>query len=261
MAKSSYEERYCAYIDILGFSDLIGRLRTGSLSFETIRSLLKRIHAPYDPAIIDFEHCDFRAQSISDAVTLSTQPTIAGLGMLIAAIRQLSVALLHEGYFVRGALCKGLLYHDESTVFGDALIKAYTLEQEVVRFPRIMLTKDVVDDAMASAKRDEFQEHIRQAEDGPYFVHILWKLWMLLDLIHRHDYENEEPDLTFYAHIRQMIERKFWESVDTPRHFEKVQWFCRYWNGSIINIRTSVGRISGPGLDPLGGVRLSGGFS
>ena len=45
--------------------------------------------------------------------------------MLFRAIRQLAEASLQEGYFVRGAKCKGLLFHDEATVFGEALVKAY----------------------------------------------------------------------------------------------------------------------------------------
>jgi hypothetical protein len=246
---AQYEERYCAFVDILGFRELMAGLRGGAVHYETIRDLLRRIHSPYDPQIVDFEHCDFRAQSISDAVALSTKRTIPGLSMLCRALRELSLAALHAGYFTRGALCKGSLYHDETMVFGEALVKAYQLESEIVRFPRIMLTKDVVDDAVSSDKKDEFAEHVKQADDGPYFLHVLWQLHIKLEIIRDRSFKGEEPDLSYYAAIRRMIQRRFLESVDTPRHFEKVQWFARYWNDSIIRIRSNVDRISGPGLD------------
>jgi len=249
MATAQYGERYCAYLDILGFRELIANLRNGAVQFETIRDLLRQIRSPYDPEIIDFEHCDFRIQSISYAVALFTKRTIPGLLMLCAALRELTLASLRAGYFTRGALCKGLLYHDETMVFGEALVKAYRLESEIVRFPRIMLTKDVVDDALLSDRKDDFAEHIKQADDGPYFLHVLWRLRMKLEIIRDHTFENEEPDLSYYSAIREMIQRRFLESVDTPRHFEKAQWFARYWNDSIIRIRSSVDRISGPGLD------------
>ena len=206
---AQYEERYFAYLDILGFRELIADLRSGVVKFETIRDLLRRIHSPYNSRIFDLEHCDFRAQSISDAVALSTKRTIPGLQMLCAALRQLTLGALHAGYFTRGALCKGLLYHDDSMVFGEALVKAYRLESEIVRFPRIMLTKDVVDDAMLSDKKDEFAEHIKQADDGPYFLHVLWQLRMKLEIIRERSFENEEPDLSYFAAIREMIQQRF----------------------------------------------------
>ena len=131
-----------------------------------------------------------------------------------------------------------------------------TLESEIVNFPRIMLTKVVVDDALASEVTKDFADHIKQAADGPYFLHVLWRLRMRLDIIQQRpiDTEEPEPELSYFATIREMVQRRFAESVDTPKHFEKVQWFARYWNDLIIPIRTSVDRISGPGLDEKPGV-------
>lgn len=247
---SAYEERYCAYIDILGFADLMADLRRGKVPYEAIRDVLRRIHKPYDPKIIDFEHCDFRAQSISDAVALSTKCTMSGLSMLFAAVRELAKRSLHEGYFLRGAVCKGLLYHDETTVFGEALVKAYRLESEIVKFPRIMLTKEVVDDAMSSTSREEFREHINQADDGPFYLHVLWHVRMLLNVLKERNYEpaGSEHRLEWYAKMREMIQRRFDESVDTPRHFEKVQWFANYWNLTIAEERAGLKYIAGPRL-------------
>jgi hypothetical protein len=251
MVEHPYQERYCAFVDILGFSALVGGLRDGTVQFETIRNLLRQIYTPQGPLNVGLGPTDFRAQSISDGVALSTRRNPIGLTVLCATLSELSLALLHEGYFTRGAVCKGLLYHDDSMVFGEALIRAYRLEQEVVKYPRIMVTKDVVEDAMASELREDFSQQIKQAEDGPYFIHVLWRLRMLLDMIQKHpmDEQYPEPDFSYFATIREMIQRRFSESVDTPKHFEKVQWFARYWNNSIIRIRTSVDRISGPGLD------------
>jgi hypothetical protein len=168
MTDATYEERYCAYIDILGFADLMADLRRGKVTFAAIRNVLRRVHKPYDPEIIDFEHCDFRAQSISDAVALSTKCTIAGLSMLCAAIRHLAEASLHEGYFLRGALCKGPLYNDETTVFGEALVKAYRLEDQTVKFPRIMLTKEVIDEATCSDKKKSSRSILNRPMTGHF---------------------------------------------------------------------------------------------
>jgi hypothetical protein len=228
----------------------MAELRSGKVQYETIRDVLKRIHNPYDPKIIDCEHCDFRAQSISDAVALSTQCTIPGLSMLFAAIRELAEAALHKGYFLRGAVCKGHLFHDESTVFGEALVKAYKLESAVVSFPRIMLTKEVVHDAMSSDDKKDFAQHINQADDGQFYLHVLWHVGMLLDVLKKKNYDlaGSERRLDWYAQMGQMIQRRFDDSVDTPRHFEKVKWFANYWNLTLGEERAGLKFVTGPGL-------------
>jgi hypothetical protein len=170
--------------------------------------------------------------------------------MLFAAVRELAEASLRQGYFLRGAVCKGLLYHDETTVFGEVLVKAYKLESEIVKFPRIMLTKQVVDDAMSSDSKKDFAEHINQADDGPFYLHVLWHVGMLLDVLKERNYDRagSEHRLDYYAKIREMIQRRFDESVDTPQHFEKVQWFANYWNLTIREERAGLKFITGPRL-------------
>src|ERR1700733_13004521 len=144
--ETRYEERYCAFVDILGFRQLIQRLEHGQVQFTFIRDLLRQIYSPQVSGCVDLDEMQFRAQSISDGLAISIPVSLSGLVVLFEAIRNLSVALLEQGYFVRGAICRGKLYHDERMVFGEALVKAYTLESEIARYPRVMVTKDVVYD-------------------------------------------------------------------------------------------------------------------
>ena len=65
---------------------------------------------------------------------------------LFLSLEALTHALLDKGYLIRGAVVKGHLYHDNLSVFGDALVRAYVMESTVARFPRIVLSRDVVDD-------------------------------------------------------------------------------------------------------------------
>ena len=104
----AYEVRYCAFVDILGFSKIIAGLRNNPAEFEIIREVLKKIRTPHDPEVFGIGGSDFKAQSISDAVAFSTLPTIEGLGVLVAKLRELTVSLLARGFFTRGAICKVL---------------------------------------------------------------------------------------------------------------------------------------------------------
>jgi hypothetical protein len=144
----SYEDRYCAFIDILGFRNLLRGLR-GSQDAVALRDIMRRIHAPASASTVNWS-IDFRAQSISDAVAISTTPL--GLLNILEAIEALAVDLLREGYFIRGALVRGNLYHDEKMVFGEALGRAYELESSIARFPRVIISKEVMDDISRKGK-------------------------------------------------------------------------------------------------------------
>jgi hypothetical protein len=247
---SPYQERYCAYVDILGFTELVGDIHAGKVKFAAVRDLLQQIHAPRESEAIGRGEIDFQAQSISDAIALSTRLTIPGLGVLFDTLEQLSLGAIHEGYFTRGALCRGRLYHNPNMVFGEALIKAYRLESEVARYPRIMLTKDVVNDAMSSNLKHYFIEQIKQADDGPYFLNIFRYLTIQLAIIKARKEDTPESDkiLLRFKTLREMIQRRFDESVDNPKHFEKVQWFANYWNISFPKEQEGFEMINGAGL-------------
>jgi hypothetical protein len=244
-----YEERYCAFIDILGFTELIADIGRGRVGFEVVRDVLHEIHEPRNFEAAGF--ADFRATTISDAIALSTSLSVAGLAVLIDTVSSLALGALEAGYFVRGGLCRGFLYHDKDTVFGEALISAYRLESNVARYPRIMVTKQVYDDALGSNVRPYFLTHLSQAEDGPYFVDVLEDIRSGLAIIDTGSAPAEivESRLTSMAKMREQIERRLNESADNPNHFEKAQWFARYWNRAFPIGETRTGLVNGPGLD------------
>src|SRR3974390_2378626 len=113
----NYEDRYCAFIDILGFRDLIKRLHHPNDAV-AVRDAMRKIHAPARRPTVSWD-IDCRAQSISDAIAISTTTLDSGLYRILEAIEKLAVDLLREGYFIRGALVRGRLYQDSSMVFGE----------------------------------------------------------------------------------------------------------------------------------------------
>ena len=267
-----YDERYCAFVDILGFRQLLAGLpkpydptsgkivftigEPQELSLIALKGVLERIHTPQSDDDMAIAQSDFRAQSISDAVAISTARNAYGLSQLFFSLESLCLDLLYEGLFVRGAIVKGPLYHDGKMVFGPALSDAYELESRTVRFPRIMVSREVAFDAERFERegfKDDFFERIKQAEDGPLFLHVLRQMEIELAVASRKGgkFDGTDTDeLDRYKSIGRMIEGRFHYSVDNPRHFEKVQWFARYWNQCIPNKLIGFKRIEGVGLDP-----------
>jgi hypothetical protein len=239
-----YADRYCAFVDILGFRQLIDQLDTSETSFEALRALLTRIHGAHSGAALDVNGTDFRAQSISDAVAISTNVSANGLGEIFKSLIALTLDLLVEGYFVRGAIVKAPLYHDEKMVVGQALVQAFHYESEVAKYPRIVVTRNVRTDIIAIGTTLEETElypriaNLRQSVDGPMYLDILQPI---LNLLKKNDHPYKGKDLTTaeaaeirrLPKIRDKIQERYEEAMDTPRHFEKVRWFAQYWNESI----------------------------
>jgi hypothetical protein len=260
MADQRYEERYCAFIDILGFRGLIDRLNEGATPLQALRELLSKVHNPPQANVSALPRSDFRAQSISDAVAFSAACNAAGLGAVIHSVNRLAVDLLQQGFLIRGAIVKDLLYHDEKTVFGQALVRAYQLESTVVRFPRVMVTREVGDDLRAIDDGKSFEQLLRRSDDGPMFVHVLRAIEMAVlplqlgrgDTVHsKIDSPKFGGKLIPFGGIADQIQRRFDEATDNPKHFEKVKWFANYWNDTVMRWDIyGLERVKGPGLDP-----------
>lgn len=254
----NYEDRYCAFIDILGFRNLVKGLNRASDAV-ALRDVLRKIHAPTSVPTISWE-VDFRAQSISDAIALSTTTLDSGLYRILEAIEKLAVDLLRAGYFIRGGLVRGPLYHDGSMVFGDGLVRAYEFETTIARYPRVIISKEVIEDIASMGvglfpeEKERFDAFIQQADDGPYYVHVLRTV---AAEIHRVQIENlnkrpeDQTQLTEYAHMQDMIQQRLDESSYEPHHFEKVQWFAKYWRTFVPYGVTGFKMLTGPGMNKM----------
>lgn len=240
MSKTAeYSDRYCAFVDILGFRQLIGQLDNDETSFEALRALLTRIHRAHSGSALDVNSTDFRAQSISDAVAISTNVSASGLAEIFKSLIALTLDLLVEGYFIRGAIVKAPLYHDDNMVVGKALVQAFHFESEVAKFPRIVVAREVRNDLIAigttlSAKAQYPRiTNLRSSADGPMYLDVLAPVLALLRKQAQYYQKltpNEFADLQRYSRIRDKIQERYEEAMDTPRNFEKVRWFAQYWN-------------------------------
>ena len=148
---AAYTERYCAFIDILGFGGLISDLDREKVSVTEIHRVLTVVHRR--PTVVRAQDADLRSQSISDAVALSAAPSAAGFDAICTAAEELSLRLSLSGYFARGGIAKGRLYHDHTMVFGPALVEAYRLERDVAKFPRILIPRTVASDGALYAEQ------------------------------------------------------------------------------------------------------------
>src|SRR3954464_13272336 len=112
MADINYASRYCAFLDILGFRGLVENLERSNEPPTEIFRVLSAVHARKQA--VRQQEADLKSQSISDGMALSAATNAAGLDAICTAAEELSRMLLRLGYFSRGAITKGRLYHDGS---------------------------------------------------------------------------------------------------------------------------------------------------
>jgi hypothetical protein len=141
MQKIKYEQRIIAFIDILGFKELVNKSKNDETILQIIYESLDRMHVIKMAVDSDKDELTKPKVSIfSDNIVISS---LAGSKESILGVfwncMYLQISLLVRGVYLRGGISSGELYHDNNFVVGPALIKAYELESKYAIYPRIVL--------------------------------------------------------------------------------------------------------------------------
>lgn len=160
----SYDEKITAFIDILGFKELI-------LDLEKRPDLHKQIHR----ALEYLKHYkniagdetttlrDLKISMFSDSLAVSA-PCDKFLDV-IWACGWLSAQLLYIGILTRGGIAKGNMVHQDDFLYGRGLIDAYEIESKVANYPRIVLAPELLERITPQVKN-----FLRADADGLWFI-------------------------------------------------------------------------------------------
>jgi hypothetical protein len=148
----SYERRFVAFVDILGFSQLVQRTVTDHGLFERVYAVLRDsrdqnlfrelFHDGNWPS--NYQNTQEFGVVFSDSVVHTTQFDARGLIGMMFELNRLTLSLLQNGFFVRGGLVVGDIFVDRNIVFGPGLIEAYELESSHAVYPRILVSDSVI---------------------------------------------------------------------------------------------------------------------
>lgn len=159
-----YPIRYVAFLDVLGFADLVREAESEEAAFKRARAILHISgESSFKTIIAEAKEkggfVDYTAFSDSIVVSSNHLLPVARIAYAIWGAA-LSWTLLS----IRGAIARGTVYHRGSIVFGQGMVDAYRLESSVARFPRIIFADDV--DVLQLAG------HVRVATDRDGFRYI-----------------------------------------------------------------------------------------
>lgn len=143
-----FEDKFIAFIDILGFKSLVEAAENGKgLSLPKIMELLKKLGSKDDNHKFDQygptmcpnssylqRDLNFKVTQISDCVIVSSEVSPSGLINLISHCWGAVIQLLLKGIMCRGYITKGSIFHNESQVIGSGYQKAFSSEANVSAF-------------------------------------------------------------------------------------------------------------------------------
>lgn len=148
-----YRECYIAFLDIMGFKNLINEKPCDYIYqvFEKIKNSYAiksgTIDSNNDFVWEELPKLIIETKLISDSICLSIDADKQdSLLFLIWACYRIQYELLKfdTPIFIRGGIVKGNIYMKDNVVFGPGLTKAYLLEEQNAKYPRIILTKETI---------------------------------------------------------------------------------------------------------------------
>lgn len=137
-----YEKRLTLFIDFLGFKELVEK----SVSDKKILNDLVRAIADATETANIGNKSDFHATQFSDCLVLSYRLKADALFEMFNKLSLILVRITARGYLIRGGLTYGDLLHTDNELMGPAMIRAYQLESQVAKWPRVILDPEVFDD-------------------------------------------------------------------------------------------------------------------
>lgn len=146
----SYETRVVAFIDILGFKSSIEKSNKDEKEYEKILHTLTEVKEFFIKPTDTYEikagralNADIQIVQVSDSLVISRLAEEQGgiFYMLLDCAFAIHL-LISNGFLCRGAIKVGKMYHKDTTLFGDAYVKAYLTESEE-RLPIIKFDNDL----------------------------------------------------------------------------------------------------------------------
>ncbi|MCP4612417.1 MAG: hypothetical protein GY845_27280 [Planctomycetes bacterium] len=183
----AYDKKILAFIDILGFEDLVRRSKDHPkrimVAYDWLESTRKTARKLRDieaqPSGINVS--EYVYHIFSDTVTASCPCKSSDyIDFMTAWIMQYQYRMwARKGAFLRGSIVLGDIWEDKEMIFGPALITAYHLENDSdgAVWPRIIVDESILQVMTEDQRAEAFLTHMRRDERGYVFLDYLKHLF------------------------------------------------------------------------------------
>jgi hypothetical protein len=245
MSKHRFEQRCIAFVDILGFRNIVERMSREDRLFTTVRDALKGLDRQsrdfqhyrrerrkkreetvrQGRVPLDVSHSNLQMTAFSDCYVLSE---VSPTWHVLAAVQALGSHFLTEGILTRGAVVQGNAYHNGRVLFGPGIVQAYTLESEVAIYPRILVTEQVRQEIWGYHEGLWKGRLLKHDVDGCWFVNLLTpslSSWTPLS-----DLAAQKDLRAHLKRVRQSLVGAWKQALGHAGHMSKVGWLIHRFN-------------------------------
>lgn len=221
-----YADRYVAFLDILGFSDLTKKAHKDLNWRSFLRKLIIELRDTFPAAVA---HSNFRFVNFSDSIVMSARMNRDGLGVIIRSATIVMSNMLSRGILLRGGIAGGNLHHDDQLMFGPALLDAYEFEKRGGP-PHISLHEQVVAAMQPGLWDISILDHV---------VPDPWDLTPMLHTLYEFEHYDGIPRegamvLDMQAvQLAAGISARANDMNEPPAVRAKWRWMQDYWNRSV----------------------------
>lgn len=162
-----FDEYYVAFLDILGFSNLVKQaIESGG---DELVSRLFSCHQQGASMIAS----DPRASIVqfSDSIVISRPFDSSKFGEFISIVSGYQKMLIKGGFLCRGGISRGRHFSNGYFMVSAGLVQAYSVEQKHARYPRIVVSPELI--SLLSEKTQQAKQKLCIEDDGLVFVNFL----------------------------------------------------------------------------------------
>lgn len=163
------EDRIIAFIDILGFKELIENADKAN-DYTKISNLITKSSKIFSElnATQDFQFTQF-----SDSFVLSCKSFKMDDSMVFMIhLQELINMFLSENILLRGGVTIGKVKHTKKLLMGTGMNRAYELESKFAKYPRVIIERDLFDywETCLYEYNVEIMFEVSKDDDGFYFM-------------------------------------------------------------------------------------------
>lgn len=238
-----YTPRCIAFIDILGFREIVKR---SILDVSVLRSTCSAIHAirrPYFDEYLSQSALIIRGGSrktepvvtqFSDSLVLSRR--VCDIAELVIDVAQAVHILIAHGMTSRGSIVTGQLVHDDQILLGPAMVEAYAIEG-FQPYPAIIVPRSIVvqmDESINLEQNDIPRVLKATVEQAKALLAPLTDEYLYVDYFNHFpnliQYEDGSAD-RHYRQLRDLIIRGIADAKNIKIR-DKYQWMAQQFNQS-----------------------------
>ncbi len=218
-----YEEYYVAFIDILGFKELLETNTECEEICTVFECLQDNAHTGMqvgEKKIAAFDEVKYYLMSDSIILYVKADLKDAFFALIGTCIKlQQKLISRDRPILLRGGVALGELYVEDKIIFGKALSAAYQLESEVSVTPRIVFNKELLQKGMENSEISYLKKMFTQVdEDDLCYAHYFTLFFMGDDL-------KKAPD--FFIGILDLCQSYLDKTYDQSIR-KKYLWLKRY---------------------------------